>query len=86
MRDAWRAEMKRQRDELNIDIATAQTLFVTYAETFIRSLRKQKPSTIESYRDLLEYYFLDFVDRRRNPAPRSPAHRRHPRRRKWDGG
>ncbi len=60
--DAWRAEMKRQRDEQHIDIATAQTLFVTYAETFIDGLRKQKPSTIESYRDLLEYYILDFVE------------------------
>ena len=54
--------MKRQRDEQHIDIATAQTLFVTYAEHFISALRKQKPSTIESYRDLLEYYILDFVE------------------------
>jgi integrase len=60
--DTWRAEMKRQRDEQHIDIATAQTLFVTYAENFIGDLRKQKPSTIESYRDLLEYYILDFVE------------------------
>ena len=55
--------MKHQRDDQHIDIATAQTLFVTYAENFIGDLRKQKPSTIESYRDLLEYYILDFVER-----------------------
>src|SRR5688500_5574771 len=43
--DAWRAEMKRQPDEQHIDIATAQTLFVTYADSFVGALRKQKPST-----------------------------------------
>jgi integrase len=54
--------MRRQRDEQHVDIATAQTLFSDYARDFLNDLRKQKPSTIESYRDLLEYYILDFLD------------------------
>jgi len=60
--DAWREEMRRQRDEQHIDIATAQTLFVDYANAYLEALRKQRPSTIESYKDLLEYYILDFVE------------------------
>jgi integrase len=60
--DTWREEMRRQRDEQNVDIATAQTLFSDYARDFLNGLRKQKTSTVESYRDLLEYYILDFVD------------------------
>src|SRR5262245_47099751 len=60
--DTWREEMRRQRDEQNVDIATAQTLFSDYARDFLNGLRQQKTSTVESYRDLLEYYILDFVD------------------------
>lgn len=60
--DAWRAEMTRQRDSQGIDIANAQTLFSDYASTWIGALRKQKPSTIDSYKDLMEYYILDFVE------------------------
>lgn len=54
--------MIRQRDQQGIHIANAQTLFSDYASTWIGALRKQKPSTIDSYRDLLEYYVLDFVE------------------------
>jgi integrase len=60
--DAWRQEMKRQRDEQGVDILGAQTLFSDYAGAWLAALRKQKQSTIESYRDLLEYYILDFVE------------------------
>jgi integrase len=60
--DAWRAEMKRQRDSQGIDIASAQTLFSDYAGDWVGALRKQKPTTIDSYKDLLEYYILDFVE------------------------
>jgi integrase len=60
--DAWRAEMKRQRDDQGIHIANAQTLFSDYAADWIGALRKQKNSTIDSYKDLLEYYILDFVE------------------------
>lgn len=59
--DAWRAEMMRQRDQQGINIASAQTLFADYADTWVGALRKQRASTIDSYRDLLEYYILDFV-------------------------
>lgn len=54
--------MKRQRDDQGIHIANAQTLFSVYAGDWIGALRKQKPSTIDSYKDLLEYYILDFVE------------------------
>jgi integrase len=60
--DAWRQEMKRQRDEQHVDIATAQTTFNEYAEAWIAKQRKPKASTLKSYEDLLEYYILDFVD------------------------
>lgn len=60
--DAWRAELKKQRDTQAIDIASAQTTFSVYANAWIAKLRKPKPSTIASYRDLLAYYILDFVE------------------------
>lgn len=63
--DAWRAEMKRQRDQQGVDIANAQMFFTEYATNWIGALRKQKESTIDSYRDLLEYYILDFVENTR---------------------
>lgn len=63
--DAWRAEMKRQRDQQGINIASAQMLFVEYATNWVSALRKQKEATIDSYRDLLQYYILDFVENTR---------------------
>lgn len=59
--EAW-LEGQRQQRIANIDLVTAQTLVSDGLLIWLNSQRKQKPKTLEGYKDLIEYYILDFIE------------------------